>query len=38
MNDIKNKEIPLLLFETMSSFYKEDRILPYIDILIEKLL
>ena len=38
MNDIKNKEIPLLLYETLSVFYKEDKILPYFDLLIEKLL
>ena len=38
MNDITTKEIPLLCYEIMSSFYKEEKIMPYFDILTEKLL
>jgi hypothetical protein len=34
MTDIINKEIPKLLFEIMSCFYKEESFIPYIDKLI----
>ena len=33
LNDISNKEIPILCFEIMSCFYKEDTIIKYIEIL-----
>lgn len=37
LQDITNKEIPKLCFEIMSSFYREEPVLEYIDFLIKML-